>query len=245
VVEVKYDGYPLETGWTLRDSAGTLIAGQSTGSFSTKSGTVSKNAFVAAGAYTFELSDTFGDGICCQFGSGEFSITVNGEPVVAGSNGGFQDTIAETFDVVQRISNVEPVVVDYRLDVTYDSYPDETSWSLRSLTTGAAVAASSLTEAVAPGSFLSEPVGLVPGDEYELVLLDTAGDGMCCAFGEGAITLYGTVQDTDVLITSSSGAFGTSQTNVFTVPDLAAALRSSIPKKKKVKAKKSKTGAHL
>jgi hypothetical protein len=46
-----------------------------------------------------------------------------------------------------------------------------------------------------------------------------------------------------VLITSSSGPFGTSQTNVFTVSD--AAARSGSPKKKIAKmAKKSKTGTH-
>ena len=245
VIEVKYDNYPAETGWTLRDSDGTLIAGQSTGSFSTESGTVSKTAFVAEGAYTFELTDDFGDGICCQYGNGEFNITVNGEPAFAGSNGQFQGVTVETFDVVQR-DDVGPVVVDYRLDVTYDNYAYETSWSLQSLTTGAVVAASGFDEVTESGFFLSESVGLVPGDEYQLVILDSMGDGMCCAFGEGSIALYETVQDIDilydVLLTSSKGAFGTSQTNVFTVPDLA--VRSGIPPPpKKKKAKKSKTGA--
>jgi hypothetical protein len=95
--------------------------------------------------------------------------------------------------------------------------------------------------------FLSQPVDLIPGDEYQLVILDSAGDGMCCDYGEGSIALYATVNDADVLITSSNGSFGTSQTNVFTVPDLA--VRSGAPnKKKKAKqakqAKKSKKGAH-
>ncbi len=130
--------------------------------------------------------------------------------------------------------------VDYRLDVTYDDLPSGTSWCLRSLTTGAVVAASGFGEVTELGFFLSESVGLVPGDEYQLVILDSVGDGMCCANGEGSIALYVTIDDTDVLITSSNGTFGTSQTNVFTVPDLAG--RSGIPKKKK--AKKSKTGAH-
>jgi len=102
VIEVKYDNYPAETGWTLRDSAGTLIAGQSTGSFSTQSGTVSKTAFVAEGAYTFELTDDFGDGICCLYGTGEFKITVNGEPLAVVSNGEFEDVTRETFNVVGR-----------------------------------------------------------------------------------------------------------------------------------------------
>jgi trypsin len=239
VIEVKYDDFPAETGWSLRDSAGTFIAGQSTGSFSIESGTVSKTASVAEGAYTFELSDAYGDGFCCQYGSGEFKISVNGEPVVVGSNGEFEGVVVETFDVVGRNAVVD-VDVEYRLDVAYDEYPNETSWSLQSLATGEVVAASGFNEVTESRFFLSESVGLVPGDEYQLVILDSVGDGMCCAFGEGSIALYETVDDTDVLITSSNGAFGTSQTNVFTVPD--ATVRSSIPMKKK-KAKKSKNGA--
>lgn len=240
MIEVVYDGFPGEMGWTLRDSAGTLIAGLATGSFSTEDGTVSKTTFVAEGEYTFELTDTYGDGFCCDYGRGEFKITLNGEPVVTGSNGEFQDVIVETFNVVGL--NAAPAVVDYRLDVTYDEYPYETSWSLQSLTTGAVVAESGFDEVSEMGFFLSEAVGLVPSDEYQLVILDSVGDGMCCAFGKGSIALYATVDDTDVLITSSSGAFGTSQTNVFTVPDLAA-RSAGIPKKKKVK-KSKKTGAH-
>jgi hypothetical protein len=45
-IEVKYDDFPAETGWTLRDSAGTLFAGQSTGTFSTEGGTVSKTTYI-------------------------------------------------------------------------------------------------------------------------------------------------------------------------------------------------------
>jgi hypothetical protein len=73
VIEVKYDDSPAETGWRFRDSAGTLISGQSTG------GAVS----------TFEMTDTYGDGMCCQYGAGEFKITMNGEPGAIGSSGEF------------------------------------------------------------------------------------------------------------------------------------------------------------
>jgi adenylosuccinate synthase len=54
-----------------------------------------------------------------------------------------------TFDVVGR-NLVEPAV-DYLLDVAYDEYPNETSWSL---TTGAVVAASGFDEVTASGFFL-------------------------------------------------------------------------------------------
>jgi trypsin len=216
VIEVTYDNFPLETGWTLRDSAGTLIVGQSAGSFSTQGGTVLATVYVGVGGYTFEMTDDpFGDGICCEYGSGDFKITVNGEPVAIGGNGDFEYSIQETFDV----GGLGPAV-DFRLDVTYDEYPEETDWGLRSRTTDTVVAASGFREVTEEGFFLSQSVNLIPGDEYELVILDLHGDGMCCAYGKGSIALYATVDEVDVLITSSNGAFGLIQTNVFTVPHL-------------------------
>jgi hypothetical protein len=99
VIEVTYDGFPAETGWSLVNSAGTLIASQPTGSFLTVGGTDSRAVFVAGGEYIFEMTDTFRDGICCENGFGEFKIAVNGEPVAVGGNGDFGDVVRETFDV--------------------------------------------------------------------------------------------------------------------------------------------------
>jgi hypothetical protein len=67
--------------------------------------------------------------------------------------------------------------VDYRLDIAYDDYPYLMCWSLQSLTTGAVVAASGFNEVAEFGYLLSHSVGLVPGDEYQLVILDSVGDG--------------------------------------------------------------------
>jgi hypothetical protein len=74
---------------------------------------------------------------------------------------------------------------------------------------------------------MNESVGLVPGVDNKLVIHDSVVDGMCCGYGDGSIALYATVHTSDVLIISSNGAFGTSQTNVFTVSDLALAFRRS------------------
>jgi hypothetical protein len=52
------------------------------------------------------------------------------------------------------------------------------------------------------GYLLSQSVCLVPDDEYQLVVLDSVGDGMCCGYGDGSATLYQlTVDDSNVLIT--------------------------------------------
>jgi hypothetical protein len=69
------DDFPAEKGLTIRDCAGALVVGQSTGSFSTKGGAVSKTAYIAKGAYTFEMSGTYGDGICYRYGAREFKLS--------------------------------------------------------------------------------------------------------------------------------------------------------------------------
>merc|ERR1711923_410026 len=47
--------------------------------------------------YTFYITDTYGDGICCSYGNGGYKIKVNGEEVVSG--GEFGDSETETFSV--------------------------------------------------------------------------------------------------------------------------------------------------
>lgn len=237
VIRVTYDDFPMETGWTLRDSSGTTIASQATASFASPGETVVRTVNVADGAYTFEMTDEYADGICCQYGRGEATVTVNGEVAVE-SDGSFQSLFSDTFDVVGLSSGPS---VAYRLDVTYDDYPYETSWSLKSRATGKVVASSGFDEVFTPSFSLSQDVELVTGDEYDLEILDSVGDGMCCQFGNGSIALYAIVDGFDeFMITASNGSFGTSQNNIFTIPELTSRNGKPIKKKPAKKAKKGK-----
>jgi hypothetical protein len=64
VIEVNYDDLTVETGWTLRECAGTLIANQSTGSFDTEGGAVLTTAYLTVhlteGAHIVEITDRYG-----------------------------------------------------------------------------------------------------------------------------------------------------------------------------------------
>jgi hypothetical protein len=65
-----------------------------------------------------------------------------------------------------------------RLDIAYDDCLYETSWSLRSLTTGTVVATSGFNRAEF-GYLLSQFVGSVSGDEHQLVIHDSVVGCMC------------------------------------------------------------------
>jgi len=81
------DNYPAETTWTLRNSAGTPVyAG---GPYNQAGVTINQtfNLPPAAG-YQFTINDSFGDGICCGYGNGSFSLRDNQNELIA-SGGAF------------------------------------------------------------------------------------------------------------------------------------------------------------
>jgi len=77
VIEVTTDNYPAETGWTLTNECiGQEQASRS--SFASAGTTYSDEECVPAGEYTFEITDSYGDGICCSYGSGSYKVTYDG-----------------------------------------------------------------------------------------------------------------------------------------------------------------------
>jgi hypothetical protein len=60
----------------------------------------------------------------------------------------------------------------------------------RYITTCAFVAASGFNEVTEFGHLSSQPVGLVPDEEYQRVILDSVGDGTFCGYGDRSAALY-------------------------------------------------------
>jgi hypothetical protein len=90
--------------------------------------------------YEFTIFDSYGDGICCTYGDGAYSVTLDGE--VLASGGGFGSS--ETTSFCAEDSTACVVV-----SLTPDAYPGETSWQLINVITGEAILSGDGTE----GSF--------------------------------------------------------------------------------------------
>ncbi len=103
------DNYPTETYWELLDGNGTaLYTGGNSGIFS---GTTSPDAYTtvggtyeqqlalpADGCFDFVIRDAFGDGICCDYGSGSYTITDQMGNVIA-QGGEFENIETKPFEV--------------------------------------------------------------------------------------------------------------------------------------------------
>ncbi|OZG73015.1 hypothetical protein BTA51_13765 [Hahella sp. CCB-MM4] len=89
------DDYGSETSWQLTDSNfQTLYSGANY-----SDNTVYTEDFcLANGSYSFTIFDTYGDGICCQYGQGSYAISVDGKALVSGGSFGNSETAGFTIE---------------------------------------------------------------------------------------------------------------------------------------------------
>jgi hypothetical protein len=78
-VNITTDAYASETSWTIKNASGTTVAsgGGNWQDLAAAGQTVRTPVQVTLSAnqcYDFEILDAFGDGICCQYGNGAYSV---------------------------------------------------------------------------------------------------------------------------------------------------------------------------
>ncbi len=79
-VSLLTDNYGSETSWTLM-SGSTQIGSGNGYSSNTQ---YSDDFCLSNGNYVFTIQDEYGDGICCNYGSGNYQLTVNGTTLASG-----------------------------------------------------------------------------------------------------------------------------------------------------------------
>ena len=87
--------------------------------------------------YNFTITDSFGDGICCAYGEGSYSVAAGG--VVVASGGDFADSETTLFCVEDSLTCVTVSLIP-------DNYPGETGWTLTNAITGDVILSGDGTE---------------------------------------------------------------------------------------------------
>ena len=101
-VYIDFDNYPGETSWDLYDEElGVVVASGSGYSV----GVTNENyCVISSHCYEFTIYDAYGDGICCSYGSGSYSVNYFGEEVASGGSFGSSESTS----------------IDAVLDLTFD-----------------------------------------------------------------------------------------------------------------------------
>jgi hypothetical protein len=82
---IDLDDYPEETSWEITQDGTLILAG---GPYETST-VISEDICLPDGCYVFTMIDAFGDGICCDWGEGSYSLVNNANGSVLASGGEF------------------------------------------------------------------------------------------------------------------------------------------------------------
>lgn len=120
------DRYGTETSWNLKNAAGTTLYSGGPYTNLTASGTqnlVTNQTWTlpANGCYVFTINDAYGDGICCNYGSGSYSITTNSGAITVATGGTFGSTESKYFSNNALSTSTNELVQNVSL------YPNPTS----------------------------------------------------------------------------------------------------------------------
>jgi len=222
-VSVFTDQYGGETSWEIYNPnlpAGPAVVAASPGGYFGNN-LFNSMVILPPGDYEFVIYDSFGDGICCEFGEGWFSLTNNcGLDTAVYDFGGSELTIPFTLVpcelpipgcMDESSNNYNPWATEdngtcnvsecpegeafVSMELTLDNWPNETGFTLVDLAVG------QFYEQVFPGQFnFGDQLATYTYDfcvslGFELILTDTYGDGL-----NGSAT--GGVADGGVVITA-------------------------------------------
>lgn len=122
-LEVQTDNYGSETNWKLFNPDGSVFA--SGGSDYTSAANQAPHIYnwnlQDLDCYRFEITDDYGDGICCSFGMGYYKITVGNYVVLQGGSFGSVETKLFTTNAAML------AVHDNTLDHSLNIYPNPTT----------------------------------------------------------------------------------------------------------------------
>jgi hypothetical protein len=89
ILNITFDQYAGETSWEITDASGAVVAlGDGYGGESS----YTEDLCLIDGDYTFTIFDSFGDGICCVYGSGSYEILLDGVVLFTGGEFGASDS---------------------------------------------------------------------------------------------------------------------------------------------------------
>ena len=140
--------------------------------------------------------------------------TVNCTPIANFTGGALAVTVTATGDAVVANNSVNANIASavnaasqvVTVDITTDQYASETSWKIKN-PSGTVVASGggSWTDLGAAGTTArpQATANLQPNTCYTFEILDSYGDGICCAYGNGAYT----VKDATGAILATGGEF--------------------------------------
>ncbi|MBQ0737079.1 reprolysin-like metallopeptidase [Aquimarina celericrescens] len=109
VLSLTFDNYPEETSWQITDSSNQVIASGGTYGSQPDGSTLTLTECLDPGSYILTVNDSYGDGICCRYGNGSYTLTSLGNTIVSGGSFGSSESTTFTIGGAARSVTTEGV----------------------------------------------------------------------------------------------------------------------------------------
>merc|ERR1712029_1115863 len=170
---------------------------------------------LCAATYHFCLYDSHGDGFCCDYGYGSYTLSVNDVEVLSGDGAiGAEDCKEFTActtdsDCVSPYSCAEATCdngacnFDFSMlkagaiGILTDTYPGETSWQILDMGSNSSIVGSG-------SNYYVDNFFYCPEVEHAFFIKDSYGDGICCDYGVGSWAIMVGDSDNPTTVASSS-----------------------------------------
>ena len=115
-ISILTDNYPAEISWNVVSAAGDTVA--TGGAYEEQLTEYAEQLCLDEGCYTFTIVDSYGDGICCQYGEGAYSISSQG--VVLATGGEYEDNESTDLCLGPGFGCTDPLACNYDAEATSD-----------------------------------------------------------------------------------------------------------------------------
>jgi V8-like Glu-specific endopeptidase len=129
-LSLTFDNYPEETSWSISNSAGTVVASGGTYGSQADGSTLVIDECLDAGCYTLTMNDAYGDGICCAYGNGSYTLSNTATGATLASGGSFASSETKSFCVSNnesensRVTSFDNAVKGTFLNVSPNPFTD-------------------------------------------------------------------------------------------------------------------------
>lgn len=104
------DDYPEETSWTITDEDNNLL--YSGGPYTVVSELLVLDACLPAGCYVLTMSDSYGDGLCCNWGDGSYTLlNSEGDVLAEGAEFAFTDSQEFCLEIPAGVYEVQGTAI--------------------------------------------------------------------------------------------------------------------------------------
>lgn len=127
-LELVFDQYRSETSWELTDTDDNVVS--SGGDYGADFGSSGANPHppiaiedLPDGEYTFTIFDEYGDGMCCQYGDGSYTLINDSDEAIIVSGGAFGDSESTSFSlpyVAPPAGCTDPEAVNFNPEADVD-----------------------------------------------------------------------------------------------------------------------------